>query len=574
MVSETKTKDQKARFVRGRGKQKENKKPARSRSASAASRKSSAGSKVLRTRSNSHKNLMPRLQVNKLSGNSASLAKAIALPLNYSARLPDPFARLVTTTANPFSVTNVDFSTYTTAVVPFAQGGYLAAISRDPLNGLIRTTFNATSAYYTYGSQFFSLLAGFNTTGTLMPTTIFEPVPTGVMMTVPFTFAFWEYQTGPAMYGSKQYGKRADLGHGPTELRYMWIDAHTSATANVTFKWYSDPFMATPLPLSAPSALQGVIRVWVYDGETALPSITTNVTSAATAWLTTIYLQASAYYAFEFVGTPTNSFQTYCHVQMQNSSAVCLAHEPIEGIDTRAGDIEGVRVVGKSLMFSPASAELAKGGTVAGIQLPSQELVTSLLPAVSTDSITSGLTTRSGLGGNATLLSFDKGMYCYHLPTSEEDMCFQKPFCYSPVVGSSGISRPTLSDFACFVKPRGGWAVLAVSTPPSILGGNNYPGALMRLTVGNALEFETSSLWYSLSSPPQNKLAVDELMMLLRGVQQFTENPFHFRDISNWISRNANTLKKVSNIASHALGVLFPEGRVAFSAIDGALQRL
>lgn len=540
-----------------------------------ASRRSS-GHKV--KRAESIKQYLPKLRPIAGSGHATAVARAVALPLNYGARLPDTFAKIVTSTANPFEVWTVDFSQpvnpAAASSTPFSQGGFFAAMSRDPLNALIVSLFNPATDVYIYSTQYYSASGGFDIFGALYPTIAIPPEPTGVNVEVGFTIACANWKTGPKSYGQVQFGKRAVAGHAPDSLRFLWIDASVVNSTYVDFLFSSDPQGAILLPASG-GAFQGTLTTYVYDGDSVLVDHVTNVLTTLSGWKTTLTLQSSAYYAFAYNGCPTVSYTIFATLNVIGTMPVTLAHLPIAGFSDRRADIEQVRVIGKSLMLSPNSAELAKGGVIAGLQLPSQELPTSLVPFSSSTNATTAVLARAGCDGNVRSLDFSQGMYAFHSPTALGDFDFRTPFAYGPRISPSDAStRPTPTDFISWVKPAGGWVVMALQTAPPVLGNSGFPGGLVRLTTASALEFQTSSLWYALRSPSLNTLAVDELMSMLANVEQFSENPFHFSDISRWISRNANTLKKVSNIASHALGVLFPEGRGAFKAVDDALQRL
>lgn len=369
--------------------------------------------------------------------------------------------------------------------------------------------------------------------------------------------------------GKRNYAVRDNAGLSDSRFTWVWIDGDPVAKTNIYTKWFTDPALLTAVPkeLSSP----GTLYLWRHNGSRQLVYQETTILHTSIGWPTEIEITEPGYYALD-VCLETSPIPGPLFLMVKAyGNCPTISHLAIDGLEQREQDFEDLRMTGRSLMLSPESVDAAKGGLVAGVQLPTMELPTSLVPYNEDQSIMQKLNNRQG----AVRMDFEDGMYAYHRPTSPEELAFQHPFHYTVVGKEGSTSRNLITGYDVPMFPAGGWVVLAVEAAPNAFGGSSpFPGALARVTVAQAMEYHTTSLWYHLGVPPTAMLENEQVAAIVRGLPQFYENPFHFSDITNWVKRNAGALKRAFAAATSAGSILFPEFAAPLMGANAVVQEL
>jgi hypothetical protein len=248
-----------------------------------------------------------------------------------------------------------------------------------------------------------------------------------------------------------------------------------------------------------------------------------------------------------------------------------LEFRPIKGFVNRKAELNEVRTVGVSLMVSPISSVLAEGGIVVGLQAPEGVFPHTFwnLPVSGVAENTLDLLLASK---HAKSLNFKDGMYGWHKPTCENDLAFHKPFVYNAFDQSiqfgDSLEAAQAISYRGNLHPPGGWMMIGVKGAPNTMTGTSFPGCIVKVTAAVSLNFDTESLWYHVEQSNED-LELVEVRRMLDGVEQFTENPFHFSDISRWIGKNAGTLKSLAKAGLTTLtGAFVPEATAAVAGLN------
>jgi hypothetical protein len=255
--------------------------------------------------------------------------------------------------------------------------------------------------------------------------------------------------------------------------------------------------------------------------------------------------------------------------QGTGGSVGCIAHRPIPGIMDRT-TLTGIRVNGASVMITPDSAELSKGGLCVGNQLPNAYQVEGFLQNVSGGKGTDTLLTLKG----STQMDFGKGIYGWHRSYSESSYELQTPFRYNidyTVQSPDGAAAvKSVSNYVSYMDPPDGWVVVACTTPLNVTGGSvTYPGGIMHATWAWSVEYMTNDVWVGASLPRLGASEYDEVMARIASCPQFMENSFHIRDLSSWLRDNFNTAGRDVNRFIKAFG---PDMKTALASILKGLE--
>jgi hypothetical protein len=226
-----------------------------------------------------------------------------------------------------------------------------------------------------------------------------------------------------------------------------------------------------------------------------------------------------------------------------------IGHRPIPGIENRT-TMTHIRVNGASIMLTPDSAELAKGGRIVGCQVDSAYIAESFVTNAQGGSATDTIINLSG----SDTRDFKRGGYAFHKPYSPDSYEMQQPFRFNIVYNPQSINGTTqrsqaLSDYVSYMEPPDGWVVYGVNTPPTVTGvGSAWPGGIIHVTHAFSVEYKTNDVWLGQEAPPtgSHMIMYDETMSLVGNAAQFYDNPFHVRDLIKWYN-------SASPVASAAL---------------------
>jgi len=377
------------------------------------------------------------------------------------------------------------------------------------------------------------------------------------------------FDSGNALYGPAQY---AAMHEGK---RYFWIDGKINYKTEVHFDIYDTP--GTTSPWAGPEAGQDA-SIICYQYPTGAAGGTADPFLAGSSHVV-IFIDSPGFYTFEInnVNLAEISTPLYLTMSIHGTSSV-FRFDAIPGLVERAPDIQALLMLGSSIMLSPTSATLAKGGEIFGIQLPERQVWGSFFD-VTTDNATTAPASASCTAQLTKLagikkLDFSTGMYSWHRPTSEECVGWLEPFVFTDsqnvTSGALGNKPYEVVDMCGLLQPPGGWTVLAVDGAASILTSETsaeYPSMTFLLTTNYSLNTATTSSWYHVE-PPTVAIDVRELPTLLQGLPNQVENPLHWSDITSWISNNASKIVGAAKaVGGVIVGALAPEALPAYAAV-------
>lgn len=489
---------------------------------------------------------------------SSSVARAVALPLSYNARVPDPWDTREVALANPYVVQEVEFTGAAAQWSLMGPGTTCYAVSRDPMRWLMKYNRNL-GATWTYGLTWNS--SAFDVNGMYRTQRLNLTNADTVQQ---LDFVDLDYRSGAQAYGEVQYPACDE------NYCWIWIDAKNDVARYTQLIFQVFP---TPTGGSPATPLVGHYGdVWLLGASEPLRA-ELNLGGTATGFFD---LKQSGYYRFSYTAPDPVGLGWYLDVSIVGT---CDSFEfmPVPGLASRSQDIPELRTVGSSLMLSPKSTQQAEGGLVVGLQIPEGEFPTTYLN-LSTSGVPAdaGTLDRMLSARHAKTLDASKGIYGWHKPTAEADMGFQKPFIYNSLAQSSDPALPNSGrtravGYRGALYPKGGWMLLAWKGAPNPVTGLAYPGCNVKVTAAIAINFDTESVWYDVrKASGASAGALVEVRAMLENVEQFTENPFHFKDITNWIRKNSDTLKGLAKKGLTAFtGAFAPEALPLAAAING-----
>lgn len=480
-----------------------------------------------------------------LTDKTSSAALAAVLPLNHMTRFASGYTNTPTAIASPWTITTVNFTDTPGVGAELGGGCYFAAVSRDPLNAIMEYVGNPTGLPILYDGWFpTSSTPGSPVNiqkGLYLPPVVGVPYPVNPCM-------FTDAKIGDALYahphGSTMY---------PRTPRTNALFKFTYMTAGESMVFVFQNISGTNVPMS------GGMSVFRWSGQTA---VTTTIISFTSANSVTYTPQDSGNYAFvvEFQGTITLTF-AFMRMVLASGAAITygvtvpagpvshIGHRPIPGIENRT-TMTHIRVNGASIMLTPDSAELAKGGRIVGCQVDSAYIAESFVTNANGGSATDTIINLSG----SDTRDFKRGGYAFHKPYSPDSYEMQQPFRFNILYNPQSINGTTsrslaLSDYVSYMEPPDGWVVYAVNTPPTVTGvGSAWPGGIIHVTHAFSVEYKTNDVWLGQETPPtgSNMVMYDETMSLVGRAAQFYDNPFHVRDLIKWYN-------SASPVASAAL---------------------
>lgn len=491
------------------------------------------------------------------SSAAANVARAITLPMTYAARLPTGWENVEVATANPLNVSLQDRSTPGAGTDFWAPGGIMVGVSRDPLRHTCMTWSNATLTPWNYISKFCADTSTVGNDYIIGRQSIYLAGPETIDLH-PIVFT---YSSGVQAYGPQQF-TCCEGGY-----TYVWLDAGAGAAASaVNFSLYTTPTGSTLITAST-TGINARFDVIPLGEDVALG---TNALFTAASGQAHVDVYASGFYRFRvtFLDAFATPQTAYGEILLYG---VCSTMQflPMPGIVARANDIQGLQVIGTAIMLSQDSATMASGGRVVGVQLEEGELPTSYIPNDFTVSLAAALERRNKFEEK----QLASGMYAFHRPTKADCFSYSKPFAFNPAKASPNVTGDYAStqvvSYRSPLRPCGGWLMLAAQSAPAAAGGTvPYPGALFRFTVTCSVCIDTLSTWYH-CAPAHQRVPDEEIIALLEGVPQFTENPFHMRDILSWIRRNSGVLKGLAKSGMTGLaGAFAPELLPVVSAVN------
>ena len=459
--------------------------------------------------------------VKNTGGNSS--VKAALLPNLYTTRYRAGWACEPTTVANPYTVSSVDVTSLVTGSI-YEGGTYMAAISRDPLNAIIEYVPNPNGYSWKYSMMFCSDNSPSNTPIAIHEYFIIPAGPSSIT-TVPFAYGVDTNVGSPVHlhpHGGVFFAKTPNRD---TSIKAIWFDEGNA----LQFGFFD-------ITTGAILVTGSTVDIYRWDGA---DFVLENTVANPVANFTLISGLSSGWYSFK-ISTGVLCKANAVFEEGTNKS-YALGHRPIPGILNRS-TLTGIRVNGASVMVTPDSAELAKGGLCAGVQLGNAYVIESFFLGSSGGKATDAIISLKG----STQMDFHNGMYGWHKSMTNSSYKMHVPIRYNldNVVQTpdGAAAQNSISNFISYMDPPDGWVMLAVTTPYNITGaGTAYPGGVLHTTWAWSVEYTTNDVWIGASLPVLGTEEYDEVMFALSRAPQFLSNSMHIRDLFNWLKSNVRT---------------------------------
>jgi hypothetical protein len=490
------------------------------------------------------------------------IALATVLPHLHTARYVAGWSNTATSVASPYVITTVDFTETPGASAELGGGCFFAAVSRDPLCAIMEYVPNPAALQMQYTAEFSTY------TDTVEQTPILDArmrmdVAVGILHPLPVV-----------RWNDANNGDPTKIHpHGPTMYTRMnaqdSIHRYTYMTkGELVTIFFEDQNDAGIIMTGA----LGVLRS-NGDSYTEIPGV------AVVSQFLNYTAPESGYYTFYTLWTaPAPLGTTQVRVSLRLSANMVgavhshLGHRPLPGIEDR-NVLSGIRVNGASLMITPDSAELAKGGRISGVQFDSTFLVESVVK-------NAGGGIPNNLVDNVTEsvgMDFHRGGYAFHKPRTAQAYQKANPFRHNvdyvprAVYGSSN-PDDTISSYHCDMVSPDGWLAYAVTTPPAVAGGVGsvpFPGGIAHVTYSFSVEYWHYDVWIGKQVPPTGVERFNAVMEMISEAPQFHENALHFSDLKRWYNNVMPTVKAISPALLEAVSAIFPQYSAVFKAAAG-----
>jgi hypothetical protein len=485
------------------------------------------------------------------------IVRTVMLPSAYNARFPTGLRAQETALAAPWSITGVDVtseppSTDLENVKYLPGGGYFVAISRNPLCSKLEYLPNFNFVPFQYDFMFTTTTSNSIENYPTVNKNCFYPDDQFEMDWLPISAADSNSTWQP--HGKRLY---AQYDQTPT-IRGLWIDGSNDGNATPA-KATSVQFQYLDSGLTPFNTTTGQLEVYTYDGMGWTNIYQTNWNLGAIPQIT---VTRSGYYAFKMeitkghqTGLPsyiTASFQGTCPV---------LAHTPLPGIVNRELTIPDLRINGTSIMVTPDSTELAKGGRLTAVQLDPGLMAENFFVGMVEDS-TDPATALQNLDGQESR-GFDNGYYGFMKPASAEDYEMVQPFRYNAAYGTRAGALTTDSSTVCAfsspLKPPGGWLCVGVMVAPTYAGSKPYAGGLCHTTHNLSLEYVSPDPWYMRAQTTTSNSQMQAAFELVSRAPQHFDNSFHWTDITRWLGKAWDKVNSILPEVAAVASALIPE---------------
>lgn len=306
------------------------------------------------------------------------------------------------------------------------------------------------------------------------------------------------------------------------EIAGLWVDATTAVTSQIT----------VTLP-NVPSTGGSVVLMAFRDGswteQQRLAITNPTLTYAFT-------ITVSRYYTV-MIAAPLQDQQV---TVTASGTCDCWGHFPAPYLLTNANSVESIRTLGHSILLKNVTAVQQKQGEITGCQPGKSRVWTSF---ASLDGTVDTYAIVRDYAGAANSKLLETGLYGYVKPTDEEDVKLKEPFTISNVTGVAGSTVWTFAESNILGIP---YVVVAAqcntSTPQQLLVRTDQNG-----------EYETGNQWFNVDKPRAEPQEWRDGMEALASMQQFYENPTHWKRI-------LSTIGSVASVGGRILSLFGPKG--------------
>lgn len=299
-----------------------------------------------------------------------------------------------------------------------------------------------------------------------------------------------------------------------------------------------------------------VFTVWSYNAGDPIPQASVQYIASVAANTAKTFNTAYDYYCISWNSTTTTASPpavrfTFQHVTTAGKQV--FAHLSFPNLDNNQARVTGSRMIGNSLLISNVSADQYKAGSWAGLQLGKGDKWTTYIQGGT-----------NNLGGTTfdpyakvtavkgvVVGDLKNGMYAYHKPTDQDEFDLKTPFSLGLNQALTGCNGFDLENDT---------ATLMVITAPTGAGTLSHA---FRLSWDCSLEFTTEDMWTMVESSPFDPDEWEKAMMVLASMQQFYDNPVHWKRI-------LSTIGTLAHVGGTIVSLFGPYGR----AIGGVLSAI
>ena len=445
----------------------------------------------------------------------ALAVQSITLP---EARMPvrqrDEYSTIPTSVAAPFLKLAVSWQDSAQPAGPARQlppDTELLFMTRNPLRAIIRYNPNGAAATLNYGWR-----REFTASGPqgswFLGLDMIEALPiVGAIPGVLFA------PHGDFLFAAQYNGED-----------YIWIDGLVGVAV---------PSLLT-ITFAADPGATGMFEIWRYNNGTPVLFAGQSTTAATLAYPITITV--SDYYKVYAAQTNAAASVNAKTISIFHSSTCSIwEHRYLPGIFDNADELTGIRINAAAIRWSNNAAENFRSGRVVGIQLDKGQYWYGV--ASDPDPFSKLMS----LAANKDR-PFDKGIYGFLKGTEDNDFRMQRPF---------NISNWGMSTANYPLEEESGY--LAVCAKVVQTDGRDSWAAFYY-----GIEFTSNNTWFDRVPPTLLPGAWEQAMEAVASLEQWYENPVHWRDI-------ISTIGKIAKVAAPILGIFGGRGRIAGAIAQG-----
>jgi hypothetical protein len=306
-------------------------------------------------------------------------------------------------------------------------------------------------------------------------------------------------------------------------MQGVWIDALATLPSLLSV------FLGT-----LPTTTQGSIVLWAWNNGIWKEQQRLAITNPTVLYNFTI--SVSSYYTIQVIN-PSNDQVVGATAQ---GTCDCWGHFPSPYLLSNANSVESIRMLGHSILVKNVTAVQQKQGAIVACQPGKSRSWTSF---ASFDGTSDTFSVVRDYAGAANTRLLETGLYGFIKPTDEEDVKLKEPFTICNVNGVSGSTVWTFAGSQILNTP---YVVVAAQcntlTPQQVLIRTDQNG-----------EYETGNQWFNVDKPRAEPQEWRDGMEALASMQQFYENPTHWKRI-------LSTIGSVASVGGRILSLFGPKG--------------
>jgi hypothetical protein len=429
----------------------------------------------------------------------SSVAMMIACPGSVGTeRWSSEYSTKPTAVASPFEVVPVDFGQTGGTYAQMSSAETLGILYRSAARSTVLYDQNSLGLSKSYDAQ---ILNGNTSSLSQSPEwLVYSGTTTYPTIGQWLATSGYNYQPhGPVIYSGSVMGQPGS---------YVWCDdgdqlsSEMSSNVTSTFEYGVDEFSVRG---KRPAQNEATVALTANTPQV----LTLKSPGAGTA----------GYYAPYFRNTGSSTATLTFSYKIYGGGS-CFAHRSMPQLAGALPSIEGMRILGASLMYSNTSNILNRGGEIVGYQAGNQENWFDYVSTSSSFAIVSQ-------NADSTTKRMDNGLFGSSKPVQFKDFDYLDEFDYTASGQLIG-SHYSLDRASTFL------IIVANCTTPA--------GCLGYWTPRFAVEFMTVDSWRQIAKARMSPEVFKQALLAVRDIEQFYENPIHLSEIWNKIKGFAETV--------------------------------